>query len=103
MRSHGVLCSIALALLGQNSDNQRWQPIIPKSWDLQELEAWTIAPRNRGVHTVHLQPSFVYSIPPYPIYKTYAIYHPLKEPKGYMDWLSKQEPEITFDAAKLRT
>jgi hypothetical protein len=79
MRSHVVMgCSLVLPLLllGQNSDNQRWQPVIPKSWDAQELEAWTIPPRNPDVHTVHLPPSFVYGIPPYPIFKTYPIYHP---------------------------
>ena len=39
MRSHVVLgCSLVLplALLGQNSDNQRWQPVIPRSWGAQE-------------------------------------------------------------------
>jgi hypothetical protein len=94
---------LSLTLLGQNSAAQDWRPIIPKSWDAQELEAWTIPPRNPGVYTVHLSPAFVYSIPPYPIYKSYPIYHPSKEPKAYMDWLSQQEPEITFDAGVLRT
>ena len=28
------------------------------------------------------------------IYKSYAVYHPGREPKGYMEWLKKQEPEI---------
>ena len=106
MRSQVFLvCSLVLplALPGQSSDSRPWRPAIPKSWDAEELEAWTIRPRNPGVYTVHLPPSFVYSIPPYPIYKTYPIYGPAKEPKGYMEWLSRQEPEFTFDAAKLRT
>ena len=92
-----------LALLAQNASPQSWHPVIPRSWDLPELEAWTIPPRSTGVHTVHLPSSFVYSIPAYPIYKTYPIYHPAREPQGYMDWLSRQEPEITFDPTKLRS
>jgi hypothetical protein len=28
------------------------------------------------------------------IYKSYPVYHPDREPKGYMEWLKKQEPEI---------
>jgi hypothetical protein len=84
------------------TSGQPFQPVIPRSWDQAELEAWTIPPRT-GVYTVHLSSSFVYSIPPYPIYKTYPLYHPAKEPPRYMDWLSKQDPEIVFDAAKLLT
>jgi hypothetical protein len=28
------------------------------------------------------------------IYKSYPVYHPDREPKGYMEWLKQQEPEI---------
>jgi hypothetical protein len=90
-----------LALLTPQASGQLIRPEIPKSWDERELEAWTIPPRTPGVHIVHLPSSFVYSIPAYPIYKTYPIYHPAREPQGYMDWLSKQKPEITFDPTKL--
>lgn len=92
-----------MVLLAQNASPQSWNPAIPRSWELTELEAWTIPPRTPGVYTVHLPSSFVYSIPAYPIYKTYPIYHPAREPKGYMDRLSRQEPEITFDPTKLRS
>ena len=106
MRSHLVLgCFLALplALLVRILTISVGSPPFPKVGMRRRLEAWTIRPRSLGVHTVHLPPSFVYSIPPYPIYKTYPIYHPLKEPKGYIDWLSQQEPKVTFDPAKLRT
>jgi hypothetical protein len=101
---HFVSCgwlAFPFALFAQTPSSQPWHPVIPKSWDAAELDAWTIPPRTPGVHTVHLPASFVYSIPTYPIYKTYPIYYPGKEPKGYMEWLSRQEPEITFNAAKL--
>ena len=38
-----------------------------------------------------------------PVYKTYPIYAPGKEPADYLEWLKQQEPEIVFDAAKLKT
>jgi hypothetical protein len=38
-----------------------------------------------------------------PIYKSYAIYHPSKEPAGYLDWLREQEPQLAFDSAQLQT
>ena len=69
-----------LSLFAQTSSSQIWHPVIPRSWDPAQLESWTIPPRMPGVHTVHLPPSFVYTIPAYPIYKTYPIYHPAKEP-----------------------
>ncbi|MBK7597764.1 MAG: hypothetical protein IPJ07_04230 [Acidobacteria bacterium] len=44
-----------------------------------------------------------YRMPVRPIYKSYPVYAPGKEPSGYLDWLKQQEPEILFDAAKLKT
>jgi hypothetical protein len=38
-----------------------------------------------------------------PIYRTYPVYAPGREPAGYMEWLKQREPEVIFDASKLRT
>src|SRR5262245_4920968 len=38
-----------------------------------------------------------------PIYKSYPIYAPGKEPPGYFERLKQLEPEIVFDPAKLKT
>ena len=38
-----------------------------------------------------------------PIYKSYPIYAPGREPAGYIDWLGQQEPVVSFDPATLRT
>ena len=38
-----------------------------------------------------------------PIYKSYPVYRPDKEPAGYLTSLQKQEPEIVFDASRLKT
>ena len=35
-----------------------------------------------------------YQLPTRVIYKTYPVYHPSRQPKGYMEWLKRQEPEI---------
>jgi cytochrome c553 len=35
-----------------------------------------------------------YQLPTRVIYKSYPVYHPDREPEGYMEWLKKQEPEI---------
>ena len=36
-------------------------------------------------------------------YKSYPVYHPDREPAGYMEWLRKQEPAIAFDPSTLKT
>jgi hypothetical protein len=47
---------------------------------------------------------YYYTIPVRKIYKSYPIYVAGKEPKGYLEWLSRQEPqEITIDGTVLRT
>ncbi|MBX7136129.1 MAG: hypothetical protein K1X67_25950 [Fimbriimonadaceae bacterium] len=51
----------------------------------------------------HVSADYYYRIRERPVYKTYPIYAPGREPAGYFEWLQKQEPEIIFDAAKLKT
>ena len=99
----GWTIASAYVLLAQSVSGQGSRPVIPRSWDEAELDAWTIPPREPGIYTLHLPPAFFYRIPPLPIYKSYPIYHPGKEPPGYMEWLKQQEPQIVFDPAKLAT
>jgi hypothetical protein len=46
---------------------------------------------------------FYYRMRVRPIYKSYPVYHPGKEPVGYLDWLRSHEPQLVFDSAKLKT
>ncbi len=57
-----------------------------------------------GVTPRYPSAAYYYSIPELVIYKSY----PSRPPTGmtdeqYLDWLRKQEPEIAFDPARLRT
>jgi hypothetical protein len=38
-----------------------------------------------------------------PVYRSYPVYHPNKEPKDYFRWLEQQTPEIVFEPANLKT
>ena len=76
---------------------------IPRVWDDAELTAWTIPARTPGVYTVHMPSALYYQIRVAAVYKSYPIYHPAKEPRGYMDWLRQQEPKIVFDPSKLHS
>jgi hypothetical protein len=52
---------------------------------------------------VHVPAGYYYRIPERTIYKSYPVYHPSKQPAGYIEWLRQQQPEIAFDRAKLKT
>ncbi|RRB18459.1 hypothetical protein EHT87_07390 [Larkinella knui] len=51
----------------------------------------------------HVPTAYYYRLPERVIYKTYPVYAPGREPAGYWEWLHKQEPQIVFDPAKLKT
>ncbi|HEV7905585.1 MAG TPA: hypothetical protein VGO96_17220 [Pyrinomonadaceae bacterium] len=102
------LCAVAFIIDGvaqksKPQPKQEWTPQIPKSWDDKELAALELPLANPKYTPKHVSAEFYYGIPALPIYKTYPIYAPGKEPPGYMEWLAKQEPEIAFDASKLKT
>jgi mono/diheme cytochrome c family protein len=43
-----------------------------------------------------------YSLPEYNV-KTYPVYTPEREPKGYIEWLKQQDPQPLVDISKLKT
>ncbi len=80
-----------------------FSPIIPKTWDDEALASLELPLPEARYSPVHVSSDYYYRIPVRPIYKTYPVYHPDKEPSGYTDWLKQQEPEIIFDHTKLKT
>lgn len=58
---------------------------------------------STGVPPEHISSDYYYRMSVRPIYKSYAIYAPGKEPRGYFERLKQLEPEIVFDPAKLKT
>jgi hypothetical protein len=80
-----------------------FQPKIPKTWKTSDVEALEVPLANPKYSPIHISEVAYYRIPMRIIYKTYPVYHPSREPAGYMDWLKQQEPEIAFDLSRLRT
>jgi hypothetical protein len=79
-----------------------FKPQIPKVWDDKAMEDIELPPAAH-VPTHHVSSDFYYQIPVRPNLKTYPIYAPGREPKGYWEWLQKQEPKPAFDYAALRS
>lgn len=78
-------------------------PRIPKTWDDQAMASLELPLADRAGSPVHVSADYYYSIPERPLYKSYTVYAPGKEPPGYEEWLKQQEPETAFDASKLKT
>jgi len=76
---------------------------IPRTWDDAAVAALEVPLANPAFSPRHVGSDAYYQRRVRPIYKTYPVYAPDKEPPGYMDWLAKQEPAVVFDPAKLHT
>src|ERR1041384_2975066 len=93
-----ILCGLSL---GQRPETYR--PIIPKTWDAQAIESLQLPLADPTITAKLISSDYYYSMPIRPIYKSYDVYRPDREPRGYMDQLKQKEPEIVFDASKLKS
>lgn len=48
---------------------------------------------------MHVSSDFYYKMPVRPIYRTYPVYAPGREPNGYLRWLKNRAPEIVWGKA----
>ncbi len=78
-------------------------PAIPRTWDDGAMASLELPLASRGAPPEHIPSDYYYRMPVRPIYKSYPIYAPGKEPRGYFEKLKQLEPEIAFDPAKLKT
>jgi hypothetical protein len=83
--------------------DRTFSPTIPKTWDDQEMASLELPVADPAGSPVHVSADYYYRIPVRPIYKSYPVYAPGKEPAGYEEWLKQQDPETVFDVSKLKT
>lgn len=77
---------------------------IPKTWDDQAMASLEVPLAEALFSPAYISSDYYYSIPVRPIYKSYPVYPPGKEPPGYWQWLNSREPEeIEIDFSKLET
>jgi hypothetical protein len=100
----GVIFALfALILSSLSLGQKREAPIvIPKTWDTNAVNSFQLPLAGR-VSTKPISSSYYYSMPVRPIYKSYDVYRPDREPRGYMDRLKREKPQIIFDPAKLHS
>src|SRR6266850_4377201 len=95
MRTAFAILLLCVATLSTGVD-------IPKVWDDDALASMELPLAVPSRSAKHISADYYYRIPVRPIYKSYPIYAPGKEPAGYMARLAELEPEIVFDASTLK-
>lgn len=80
-----------------------FQPEIPRTWTDAAVAELEVPLAKPSYSPVHISEAAYYQMPVRTIYRTYPVYHPNREPAGYMEYLKGREPEIAFDAGKLRS
>jgi len=78
-------------------------PVIPRTWDSAAMATAELPLATAKASPRHVPAKYYYQLPERVAYKNYPVYAPGREPQGYWEWLKKQEPEVVFDPAKLKT
>jgi hypothetical protein len=94
--------ALSVSPSARKADN-RESHAIPRVWDEREIGSLEVPLANPQASAVHVSSEYYYRIPVRPIYKSYPVYAPGREPQGYKEWLKKQEPQPAFDESKLQT
>ena len=98
-----IVCAIFSDRGSAQKSTDNWKADIPKTWVDTEMAALEVPLATPSASPLYVPAEFYYRIPVMTIYKNYPVYAPGKEPPGYIDWLKQQEPEVAFDAAKLKS
>ncbi|NML63870.1 hypothetical protein HHL22_01500 [Hymenobacter sp. RP-2-7] len=102
-----LLVGLAAATTKSSGEGARlalpYTPTIPRTWDSTALAAAELPLATPSASPRHVPAAYYYGLPERVAYKNYPVYAPGREPKGYWQWLEKQEPQVVFDPAKLHT
>jgi hypothetical protein len=94
---------IAAGARAQKAGNNA-PPLVPRTWDDEAMVSVEVPLPQASYSPVHVPSDFYYKIPVRPIYKSYPVYYPGKEPPGYLESLKRQDPEqIKIDFSKFKT
>ena len=98
----GVVCCVILTVAWL-CPAQDFHPDIPRAWDSKAVEGLEVPLSQPDRSPRYLTAEQYYKLRVRPIYRSYPAYAKGQEPAGYLQSLKEKEPEIVFDAAKLRT
>jgi hypothetical protein len=76
--------------------------IVPKIWDEKQLATWATPVAGIGIPPTFYSEKEYYAAPVDNV-RTYPVYAPDREPKGYRDWMRKQGFQPLIEPDKLKT
>jgi hypothetical protein len=76
--------------------------VVPRLWDDAALADWATPLAGLGLPPTHLSAAQYYAAPVDNL-RTYPVYHPAREPKGYRDSLLQRGPQPLIDMTQLHT
>jgi len=97
-------CRLLIVFCTFSVFGQTFTPSIPRAWtDTAERDSFELPLVRPEFSPRYLSEKEYYALPVRPVYRTYPVYAPDKEPPGYWESLQQKDPEILFDPAKLKT
>jgi hypothetical protein len=82
---------------------QDYHPIIPRAWEDKDVEGLELPLVQRDRSPRYMSAEEYYKLKVRKIYRSYPAYVEGKEPPEYIESLMQKEPEVIFDASRLRT
>jgi hypothetical protein len=79
---------------------QSFSPAIPRTWDPEALRDLELPLAGLGKPPSHITPEYYYAQKVRPIYASYPVYHPDREPAGYFESLKEKEPIVLWNDQK---
>jgi hypothetical protein len=92
----------ALAAGFQSPEKPADRITVPKIWDAKHLATWATPVAGIGVGANFYSEADYYAAPVDNV-RTYPVYAPDREPKGYRDWILKQGVQRLIEPEKLKT
>ena len=94
--------SVSAAMLYAQSPDSSFRPAIPKAWDEKALSDWATPLAGLNQRPTHISAAQYYSMPVDNL-KTYPVYLPEREPKGYWEMLNRIGPKPLIEPEDLKT
>jgi len=104
----GVIATALLSCVAPSPDETRPDAealslTVPTAWDDDLLRSMHLPLADPTIPVEHMSAQRYYELPVRAIYETYPIYHPDREPPGYLDSLKQLDPKVKeFDVAQFK-
>jgi len=98
-----LLWALVLAgLPAAASDGTNPASPVPRTWETEAIASLEVPLGSAEFSPKHVSADYYYRIPVRPIYRSYPVFHPHREPPGYFASLQLKEPEIVWNEENRR-